>query len=239
MDVAIITALFGAMCGPWVARSVYEMAVEYGAPPRGFCRHCGKPLAASWLSRLAWTGRCSACAGLLGPRVWLVTLVSTIAGGIVGHRVGTGAAKGPAVATFAVFAVGCVLLLFLDIAVRRLPYTITVPLAAFGVVGLGTTSYLARDMTPTLRALVGAALVGGLFLGMASIRADGTGMGLGDAALAGLLGLYLGWLGWRDLFWGIFAGTLAGGVFAVWLMSTDLAYGPFLLVGAALVMLLG
>lgn len=242
MDVALGTALVGAVCGPWVARNVYETAVDHGVPARRACRHCGRPLPASLLARVAWTGRCASCRGLLGPRVWLVTLASAAAGAIVGHRVG----NGPAVATFTVFSVGCVLLLFVDIAVRRLPYTVTGPLAAFGLVGLGTTSYLAHDMTPTLRGLAGAALVGGVFLGVASIRPDGTGLGLGDAALAGLLGFYLGWLGLRDLFWGWLLGTLLGAAFALWLMSrrqgrwsADWAYGPFLLLGAALVMLLG
>jgi leader peptidase (prepilin peptidase)/N-methyltransferase len=242
MDIVITTALFGAVCGPWVARSVYEMAVDHGAPPRGSCRHCRRRLPTSPVSRIAWTGRCPSCRGLLGPRVWLVTLASTVAAGIAGHRAG----DGPAVATFAVFAIGCVLLLFVDIAARRLPYSVTAPLAAFGVVGLGTTSYLAQDMTPMLRGVVGAAIVGGLFLGVASIRPDDAGMGLGDATLAGLLGLYLGWLGWRDLVWGVFLGVLLGGAFAAWLLyrrglrrRLDFAYGPFLLVGAALVMLLG
>jgi leader peptidase (prepilin peptidase)/N-methyltransferase len=241
MDIVIVTALFGAVCGPWVARCVYEMAVDHGAPARGSCRHCRRPLPASPISRIVWTGRCPSCQGLLGPRVWLVTLASTVAAAIAGHRVG----GGPAVATFAVFAVGCVLLLFVDIAVRRLPYAVTGPLAAFGLVGLGTTSYLAQDMTPALRGLVGAAIVGGVFLGVGSIRPDAGGMGLGDATLAGLLGLYLGWLGWRDLVWGVFAGILLGGAFAAWLLyrrgtrRLDFAYGPFLLVGAALVMLVG
>lgn len=240
MDVGIITALFGAVCGPWLARSVYEMAVAYGTPARESCRHCGHRLPTSPVSRIGWTGRCASCSGLLGPRVWLVSLASAAAAGIAGHRVG----NGPAVATFAVFAVGCVLLLFVDIAARRLPFSVTVPLGAFGLVGLGTTSYLARDMTPTLRGLVGAAIVGGLFLGVASVRPDADGLGLGDAVLAGLLGLYLGWLGWRDLFWGVFLGVALGGAFALWLMyrrgrRLDFAYGPFLLVGAALVMLLG
>jgi hypothetical protein len=66
------------MSGPWVARCVYEMAVEYGAPPRRACRHCWQPLAASWLSRIAWTGRCASCRGLLGPRVWLVVLAGAV-----------------------------------------------------------------------------------------------------------------------------------------------------------------
>jgi leader peptidase (prepilin peptidase)/N-methyltransferase len=71
-------------------------------------------------------------------------------------------------------------------------------------------------------------------------------MGLGDAALAGLLGWYLGWLGWRDAFWGIFLGSVLAAGFATWLMSrgrarwkSELTYGPFLLAGAALVLLVG
>ena len=240
MDVAVGTAVFGAVCGPALARSVYQLAVDYGSPVRTVCRHCGEPLPSGWLRFLTWTGRCRHCRGHLGPRVWLVAIVSAVGGLVVGHRIG----NDPAVVVFTVFALGCVVLAFVDIAVRRLPDALTVPLALMGLVGLGTTSYLAQDMTPVLRGLIGAALAGGLFLALAWVRPDGTGMGLGDAKLAGVLGLYLGWLSWRDLTLGILAGTVAAALFAVFMLRTGrmdrksaVTYGPFLLFGAALALL--
>jgi leader peptidase (prepilin peptidase)/N-methyltransferase len=147
---------------------------------------------------------------------------------------------------FSAFAMVCVLPTFIDVAVRRLPDMLTGPLAAFGLVGLGTTSYLARDVTPMYRGLIGAALVGGFYIALAWFRPDGTGMGLGDAKLAAVLGLYLGWLGWKDLVLGLFAGTFVAALFAVALVATGWAdrrssipYGPFLLPGTAVALLAG
>jgi leader peptidase (prepilin peptidase)/N-methyltransferase len=242
MDVAIGTAVFGAACGPVLARAAYQQSVDYGAPTRTACRHCGERLPESVVSRFGWVGKCHSCGRHLGPRVWLVTLVAAVAGALAGHRVG----NDPAAVTFTAFAVMCVLLAFIDVAVRRLPDALTAPLTALGLFGLGFTAYVNRDFTPLLRGLIGAALAGGFFLALAWFRPDGTGMGLGDAKLAGVLGLYLGWLGWRDLMLGFFAGTFVAAVFAVALVATGRAnrkatipYGPFLLLGAAIALLLG
>jgi leader peptidase (prepilin peptidase)/N-methyltransferase len=242
MVVGVVAALVGALLGPVLARTAYQMSVDAGTPARGACRHCGAELPAGWSRFLLWSGRCGRCRGMLGPRVWLVAGVGGVGGFVVGYRLG----NDPALLAFLVFALGCVVLSFVDIAVRRLPDQLTAPLAAVGVVGLGTASYLARDMTPVLRGLIGAALAGGFFLALAWARPDGDGMGLGDAKLAGVLGLYLGWLGWRDLVVGILVGTVAATVFALYMVGSGrmgrrsvLTYGPFLVVGALVAVLVG
>jgi leader peptidase (prepilin peptidase)/N-methyltransferase len=242
VDAGVATALVGALSGPALARGVYQLSVDAGTPARGTCRRCGERLPAGSVRFLLWTGRCGYCRTLLGPRVWLVALVAAIGAFAVGHRLG----DDPALLTYMAFALGCVLLAFIDIAVRRLPDQLTAPLAGFGVVGLGTAGYLARDATPLLRGLIGAALAGGLFLALAWARPDGEGMGLGDAKLAGVLGLYLGWLSWGDLMLGILAGSTAATVFALWMLRTGrltrrsaITYGPFLVLGAVLAVLVG
>ncbi|NUP48795.1 MAG: prepilin peptidase [Catenulispora sp.] len=242
MDVGVATALVGALCGPALARGVYQLSVDAGTPARVTCRRCGEHLPRGWFRFFLWTGRCGYCRTLLGPRVWLVAIVAAIATFAVGHRLG----NDPALLAFTVFALGCVLLTFVDIAVRRLPDQLTAPLAALGLAGLGTAGYLARDLTPVLRGLIGAALAGGLFLALAWARPDGEGMGLGDAKLAGVLGLYLGWLGWSDLGLGVLAGTSAATLFALYMLGTGrmtrrsaITYGPFLIMGAVLAVLVG
>jgi leader peptidase (prepilin peptidase)/N-methyltransferase len=67
------------------------------------------------------------------------------------------------------------------------------------------------------------------------------GMGFGDVKLAGLLGLYLGWLGWSSVLVGAFAGFLLGGLTGVALLLTRRAgrksaipFGPYMLAGAML-----
>src|SRR5690606_11872627 len=65
------------------------------------------------------------------------------------------------------------------------------------------------------------------------------GMGFGDVKLAGVLGMYLGFLGWGPLLVGAFAAFLLGGLFALGLVVTRKAnrksgipFGPWMLVGA-------
>jgi len=66
-------------------------------------------------------------------------------------------------------------------------------------------------------------------------------IGMGDAKLAALLGLYLGWLGADVLVLGITAGFVVQAVLALLLLVTrriglrgELPFGPAMLVGAAL-----
>ena len=64
-------------------------------------------------------------------------------------------------------------------------------------------------------------------------------MGGGDVKLAGLAGIYLGWLGWGPLAVGWLAAFVLGGGFAVALIASGKAtrrsavpFGPWLLAGA-------
>ncbi len=64
------------------------------------------------------------------------------------------------------------------------------------------------------------------------------GMGFGDVKLAGVLGMYLAYLGWQHVVVGLFLGFLVGGISGVLLMLTRRAgrksripYGPYMLVG--------
>jgi leader peptidase (prepilin peptidase) / N-methyltransferase len=240
MDVGAAIALVGVLCAPALARGAYQMSVDAGTPARQRCGHCGVRLPAGRVRFALWPGRCGACREQLGPRVWVVAVAAAIGGFAVGHRLG----GDPATPAFLVLALGCVLLAFIDLAVHRLPDQLTAPLAVLGMVGLGTASYLGRDITPLLRGLIAAALAGGLFLGLAWIRPDGEGMGLGDAKLAAVLGLFLGYLGWRDLVLGMFAGTFSAALFALVMLrmgrmdrKSALTYGPFLIIGAVFAVL--
>jgi leader peptidase (prepilin peptidase)/N-methyltransferase len=71
------------------------------------------------------------------------------------------------------------------------------------------------------------------------------GMGFGDVKLAGVLGMYLGYLGWGHVFAGTFAAFLFGGLWSLLLLAarrgtlkSDIPFGPFMLAGAAAAMLL-
>jgi leader peptidase (prepilin peptidase)/N-methyltransferase len=64
-------------------------------------------------------------------------------------------------------------------------------------------------------------------------------MGFGDVKLAGLLGLYLGWLSWSSVVVGTLAGFLFGGLVGAALLvarkagrKTAIPFGPYMLAGA-------
>lgn len=69
------------------------------------------------------------------------------------------------------------------------------------------------------------------------------GMGFGDVKLAGVLGLYLGYLGWSHIFAGTFAAFLLGGLWSLGILvarrgtlRSAIPFGPFMLAGAAAAM---
>lgn len=69
------------------------------------------------------------------------------------------------------------------------------------------------------------------------------GMGFGDVKLAGVLGLYLGYLGWTHVFAGTFAAFLFGGLWSLGVLAarrgtlkSSIPFGPFMLAGAAAAM---
>ena len=143
----------------------------------------------------------------------------------------------PELAAYAVLAVACAALVLVDLAVLRLPDAILGPatLAFFALLALAA---LAGDGWGRFgRAVVAALvlLVGYLLLALARP----SGLGLGDVKLAGLLGGFLGWLGWSETLLGTLAAFALGGVGTALLLVTrrvrrggELPFGPWMVLGA-------
>jgi leader peptidase (prepilin peptidase)/N-methyltransferase len=71
------------------------------------------------------------------------------------------------------------------------------------------------------------------------------GMGMGDCKLAGIVGLYLGWLGWHDVVMGVLLPYLGAATFVVVkrvmrssINRPDLPFAPFMASGALVAVLL-
>ncbi|NUP39885.1 MAG: prepilin peptidase [Streptomyces sp.] len=137
-----------------------------------------------------------------------------------------------------------VLLAVVDLRVQRLPDVLTLPLAGAVLVLLGVVALLPEHAGDWTSALYGALALGGLFLVL--FRIDPGGMGFGNVKLALGPGAALGWYGWPTLMLGTLAafllGALYGGALAVTGRAgreTAVAFGPFLLGGAFLGLLIG
>lgn len=162
-------------------------------------------------------------------------------------------------AACAYFAVMAVRLTVIDVRHHLLPNRIVFPsyavaggllLAAAAFAGAGTGADRGPDgplaglmAVPALRVVAGAAI---LWLFYFTLRfAYPPGMGFGDVKLAGVLGMYLGYLGWGHLFAGTFLAFLLGGLWSIALLAarrgtlkSSIPFGPFMLAGAAAAMLL-
>jgi leader peptidase (prepilin peptidase) / N-methyltransferase len=143
----------------------------------------------------------------------------------------------PVLPAYGYLAVAGAALAVIDTRQRRLPDRLTLPsypaaLALLGVAALvqpGGGGHF-------LSALAGLGIALALFLAQAVIYPAG--LGWGDVKLAGILGLYLGWLGLAVLAAGLFLGYLLAAVAGLGLIAagrasrkTQLPFGPFLLAG--------
>jgi leader peptidase (prepilin peptidase)/N-methyltransferase len=151
-----------------------------------------------------------------------------------------GAIAWPTVITFVAFlylAAISVALAFIDLDTHKLPNRIVLPAYGVGIVLLGFASALSGNYDSLLRAAIGGAALFLAYLLMA--LAYPRGMGLGDVKLAGVLGLFLGWLGWGPLVVGAFGAFVLGGVFSIILLAlrrvgrkSGIPFGPWMLMGA-------
>ena len=130
----------------------------------------------------------------------------------------------------------------IDIANKLLPNRVIVALLLAGTVLLGAASALGSEWGDLLRAVMSAAILFVIYLILAIISPNG--LGMGDVKLAAPVGLYLGYLGWSQLFYGGAAGFVLGGLATAVLLRlrdkkslSEVAFGPSMLAAAFAVVL--
>ncbi len=192
------------------------------------------------VSWLVLRGRCRDCRAPISPRYPLVELATGALFVAMALRFGAHAVL-PAYLYLA--AVG-VALSMIDYDTQRLPNVIVLPSYVVAGVLLGLAAAFGHDGHRAIRALVGMAVYYGVFLLLH--LANPKGMGFGDVKLAGVLGLYLGWLGYDVLVVGAFGGVVLGGVVGIALIASQKAgrksrvpYGPFMVAGALVAVFAG
>jgi leader peptidase (prepilin peptidase) / N-methyltransferase len=246
-------ALFGLAIGSFVNVVAYRVPAGRSLLTASGCPSCGAPIRA-WqnIPVLSWfllRGRCASCRGPISGRYPLVEAVTGVLFALLAWYVPNvlGLAGVAAVLVwlaFAWFAAVSSALVLIDLDTRRLPNVIVLPSYGVGLVLFGLACLFGADWSAMLRSVVGMVAMYLAYGLIRLIRPDG--MGGGDVKLAGVAGLYLGWLGWGSLGVGWLAAFLLGGIFGIALIlsgraqrDTAVPFGPWLLAGAWVGILIG
>ncbi len=241
----VLCALLGLAVGSFLNVVIYRVPRhESIVSPPSTCPSCGSRIAARdnvpVLSWLLLRGRCRTCGESIS---WQYPAVELLTAGLfagLAARFGYDWTLPPFLVLFA----GLVALSWIDVERMVLPKAIVWPVSA-AVAALVVT---AAAITDDWHALwVAAACAGGWFvvfyaLWLASPRI----LGFGDVRLAPVLGLALGWLGWRYVVLGFFAANLIGALIGVVLILAKkverqqrVPYGVFLALGTAVAVYFG
>ncbi|MCW7945620.1 hypothetical protein AAW14_26990 [Streptomyces hygroscopicus] len=249
----VAAALWGAAAGLLVPRAAYRFSAASGEPWRDRCPD--GHLIGGWLGR----ARCGQCArtepappgdagraqlsGTLaayGPSTLLVALSTASVCTALALATGTR----PELVVWLLLAPVGVLLTIVDFRVQRLPDVVTLPLAALALLLLAAAAALPGHAGDRVTALLGALVLGGAYFLLFLVNPHG--MGFGDVKLALGLGAVLGWYGWPTVMLGTFAGFLFGGLYGLGLVlarragrRTAIPFGPFLIAGAFVGLLVG
>ena len=254
-------AVFGALIGSFLNVVVYRVPAGRSiVSPPSACGSCGteiKPYdnipVVSWL---VLRGRCRSCSSSISVRYPLVEAATAVAFAVVAWWFWAGP-QAPTAHTGVALAAGVlevvaylylaaisITLALIDLDTHRLPDTIVLPSYLVGAALLGTAAALTGDWGALLCTAIGGVALYAVYLLLALVYPGG--MGFGDVKLAGILGMFLGYLGWGPLIVGGFAAFVLGGVFAIVLVAarratkgSGIPFGPWMLAGAWLGILAG
>ncbi|MGW0614421.1 prepilin peptidase [Streptomyces sp. NPDC002788] len=232
---AAVAALWGAAAGALLPRAAYRFSAPSGEPWREQCP--GGHAVRGWLGRAS----CPRCEGAgygpsTAPLMFATALVCAALAGATGTR--------PEVGVWLLLAPVGILLTVVDFRVRRLPDPLTLPFAAAALALLGVTALAPEHTGEWTTALLGSLALGGGYFVLFLVNPAG--MGFGDVKLALGAGAVLGWYDWPTVMLGTFAGFLLGALYGGALVvmrradrKTAIPFGPFLITGAFLGLLVG
>ena len=245
LSLVLVCALFGLLIGSFLNVVIWRVPRgESLISPPSHCPACDNPVRprdnVPVLSWLLLRGKCRDCSAAISARYPLVEAGTAVVFAALAARIGIE----PELPAFLYLGAVGVALALIDLDVKRLPNAIVLPSYGVALVLLGGAAVVDGDPSALLRAGLGMVALFGLYFVLAFVYPAG--MGFGDVKLAGLLGLYLGWLGWSEVVTGGFLGFLFGGVVGAVLMAvrragrkSQIPFGPFMLAGALVAILWG
>jgi leader peptidase (prepilin peptidase) / N-methyltransferase len=240
-----LATLFGLIFGSFANVVVHRVPLKESiVHPASRCPSCGVALRArdnipvvSWL---VLHGRCRNCNARISVRYPAIELLTGILFGLAAWRIR------PATDLIAYLPLLWVLVVlsFIDLEHKLLPNRIVIPSLVTGVVLLGISAALEPGIHAWGRALAGGAISFIIFLALAIISPRG--MGMGDVKLSAVLGLALAYQGWGRLFLGFLLAFVTGAVVGLAMIATrragrksEIPFGPYLALGAAVALLFG
>lgn len=255
-----LVGVFGAFIGSFLNVVIYRVPqkVSVVSPPSA-CPNCGARIT-PWqnipvMSWLVLRGKCAACTDPISVRYPLVELgtavffaavtwwwisTSSISGGSsisVGSSFGESVGAIVLLVAFLYLAAITVALALIDLDHHRLPNSIVLPSYVVAGVLLAASALLTQNYAALLGAAIGGAAMFLFYVVLAFISPRG--MGMGDVKLAGVLGLYLGYIGWGALLVGSFGAFVLGGLFSIVLLvlrkagrKSSIPFGPWMLAAA-------
>ncbi len=238
-------ALFGLAVGSFLNVVIYRVPRnESIVSPRSKCPTCSMPIRERdnipVLSWLLLRGKCRNCHSPISARYPLVEL----AGGALFAGAAARLGYNWALPAILVLLASLLALACIDLEHLLLPKKIIYPTLLM----VGGLLVLAAAMTGEWHNLLvaGICAVAWFLLFFVMNFASPRILGFGDVRLAPILGLGLGWLGWRYVVLGFFSGNLIGAVIGIALIATkrmrrdqQIPYGVFLALGSALAIFAG
>ncbi len=240
--IVAFAALLGLAVGSFLNVVVWRTPRgESLVSPASACPGCGHAIRrrdnVPVLSWLVLRGRCRDCGMRISARYPLVEAATGVIFALIATRFVAADLPG-AIPAFLYLGAISIALTLIDLDTHRLPNAIVLPAYPVSIALLSIGSFATGDWISLARAAAGAGAMFAFYLALALIRPRG--MGFGDVKLSGVLGLYLGWLGWDALAVGTFAAFLLGGVFSIVLLvsrrvgrRSGIPFGPWMIGGAA------
>ena len=206
-----LAAILGLAVGSFLNVVIYRVPRhESVVSPGSHCPDCNQPVRGRHnvpvIGWLVLRGRCAECHRPISARYPLVEGVTALLFAAVTANFGLS----PALPAFLYLAAVGVAMAMIDLDIRHLPDSIVLPSYVVAVLLLMPAGALDGQWQSAVRALVGMAALLVVFFALALTYPPG--LSFSDVKLAGLLGLYLGWMSWSALLFAVLAAILIAGL---------------------------
>lgn len=256
----LLIGAFGSMVGSFLNVIIYRVPLKRSiVSPPSACTGCGARIRGyDNIPLLSWFvlhGKCRNCKSAISIRYPIVELGTGVLFGIVAWKflptmvwkLSAAGKHGSAfflLAAFLYLAAVSIALALIDVDTHTLPNSLVLPSYFVGALLLGAAGIASDDYRALLRALAGMAALWSIYVILALVYPGG--MGFGDVKFAGVLGMFLGYLGWDALVVGAFSAFVLGGIFGIALLvsrkasrKSGIPFGPWMLAGAWVGVLFG